>query len=668
MDRKYFAALPTEEVGKAIYEKISAFYNMVDTLGYFSKVAKSHSYYFGSSNANTSTGKMFQSANITRTGEQGQELTFKINSFRNVLQHLLVMTTSERPEMEAQAVNTDSESLSQADLGDELLEHYMQNERLEKQFVQACEFALVYGAGHLEVIWDTEKGKKYGVNNDGKVMYDGDLAFHLYTPLDLILDVYRPSNEHIWKCPRKYVNKYDLAAQYPDKAEKILSATPKDQAFDKYSFSYRSGYLISDDIALYRFYHDPTPSLPDGRLVELIDGGEVLFDGPLPYDKTPVYSMYAARIADVAFGYTVAFDLLAIQEGLDTLHSSILTNNAAFGTQLIGLPKGHDLNYRDLSRGLAVIEFDPTVGGPEPIQLTQTAAETYKYAETLDILMEKISGLNSIVRGQPQGQLTGASGAAMALLASTAQQFNQGLQREYEHMVEDVGTAIIKTLQRYAETPRIAAISGISKRSQLKEFKGDDLMQVDRVRVARKSAISRTTAGKLEIAKDLMQQGMVQNPQQYAEAIKTGTIEPMFESIISRSQLIRKENEKLRNGEKPMLLRTDDHELHIQEHKSLLDDPDVRYNPNISIPVLEHIQEHEMFLMPPMPMPGDPMMGDAAGGPMPDASQLLDPNGAPPPPGMPNLPRMPNGTPPELEESFAQMNLDPNLPPPQIGA
>ena len=665
MDRDYFAALPTEEAGRAIYAKIEQFYNQIDSLGYFGRVSKAHSYYYGGSGSNTASGRMFSSSYVGRDGEQGEQYTFKINTFRNLIQHLLVMTTAERPQMEAQATNTDSESLSQADLGNELLEHYMNDARLEKLFVQCCEYAIVYAGGHIEVVWDTEKGKQYGATEQGKVLYDGDLSFNLYTPLDVIIDIYKDSNNHIWKAVRKYVNKYDLAASNPDLAEKILSSTTKDQKFDRYAFNFKTGSTSSDDVAVYRFYHEATPSMPDGRLIELIDGGDVLFDGPLPYDNLPVYSMYSARIADMPFGYSVAFDLLAIQEGLDTLHSSILTNNSAFGTQLIAVPKGHGINLQSLGKGLAVIEYDSQLGKPEPLQLTRTAPETYNYADKLDMLMEKTSGLNSIVRGQPQGQLTGASGSAMALLAATAQQFNQGQQREFEHLVEDVGTAIIKTLQRYASTPRVAAISGRTKRSQLREFKDEDIMNIDRVRVTRKSAISRTTAGKLEIARDLMNLGFVENPEQYAEAIKTGTIEPMFENITSRSLLIRKENEKLRNGVVPLVLRTDLHPSHISEHLSVLDDPDVRENPQLVQAVLAHVSEHEMYLN------GGPQGGGAPGA-QPQgggAPGALDPNagmipGAQPP-NMPNMPSAPPGSPEDLAEGVGNIP-DPNLPEQQL--
>jgi hypothetical protein len=165
-----------------------------------------------------------------------------------------------------------------------------------------------------------------------------------------------------------------------------------------------------------------------------------------------------------------------------------------------------------------------------------------------------------------------------------------------------------------------------------------------------------------------MNLGFIQNPEQYAEAIKTGTIEPMFESITSRSQLIRKENEKMRNGENPPVLRTDMHEQHINEHLSLLDDPDVRYNAQIVDVVLAHVQMHEQYAMPPQPMPGE-MPGDAAGGPMPDASQILEPGMAAGQndPNMPSAPGMPNGAPPELAEAYGDMVVDPGIPQPNLG-
>jgi hypothetical protein len=39
----------------------------------------------------------------------------------------------------------------------------------------------------------------------------------------------------------------------------------------------------SDDIAIYHFWHERDPSLPNGRYVVLLEDGTVIFDGDLPY-------------------------------------------------------------------------------------------------------------------------------------------------------------------------------------------------------------------------------------------------------------------------------------------------------------------------------------------------------------------------------------------------
>jgi hypothetical protein len=139
----------------------------------------------------------------------------------------------------------------------------------------------------------------------------------------------------------------------------------------------------------------------------------------------------------------------------------------------------------------------------------------------------------------------------------------------------------------------------------------------------------------------------------------------MFENITSRSLLIRKENEKLRNGVVPLVLRTDLHPSHISEHLSVLDDPDVRENPQLVQAVLAHVSEHEMYLN------GGPQGGGAPGA-QPQgggAPGALDPNagmipGAQPP-NMPNMPSAPPGSPEDLAEGVGNIP-DPNLPEQQL--
>ena len=52
------------------------------------------------------------------------------------------------------------------------------------------------------------------------------------------------------------------------------------------------------------------------------------------------------------------------------------------------------------------------------------------------------------------------------------------------------------------------------------------------------------------------------------------------------------ENEQMNDGISPPVLVTDNHPMHIVEHKQLLDSPEARNNPELVAVVLEHIQDH----------------------------------------------------------------------------
>jgi hypothetical protein len=131
------------------------------------------------------------------------------------------------------------------------------------------------------------------------------------------------------------------------------------------------------------------------------------------------------------------FDLLPLQDAINSLYSTILTNQHAFGVQNIYVPRGADIQLKALEGGLNIIEGNTGAGKPEPMNFTNTPAEVFKFIEMLEKKMETISGMNSVVRGDPEASIK--SGSAMALVQSMALQFISGLQTQYVFAVEDIG-------------------------------------------------------------------------------------------------------------------------------------------------------------------------------------------------------------------------------------
>ena len=313
----------------------------------------------------------------------------------------------------------------------------------------------------------------------------------------------------------------------------------------------------------------------------------VLLDVPLPYRTIPLFRLSPANIMGTPYGYSDMFDVYPIQEALNSTYSTILTNQNAFGVQNLFVERGSDLVHQALPGGMNVVEGNKK---PEPLQLTATAPETYKFAQILEQLGETQSGINSVTRGNPEASLR--SGNSLALVQSMSLQFQNTFQRNYVKFLEEIGSTLIEILKDYANTPKLISIVGKNKRSLMKEFTGDMISDVRRVTVNVGNPLAKTIAGKVEIANNLANMKIIKTPEQYFMVLETGSVETLYEADMQDIFLIKRENEKLLEGKEVMADILDRHSLHIKEHRSVISDPDLRDNPELTAKVRAHIQEH----------------------------------------------------------------------------
>jgi hypothetical protein len=206
-------------------------------------------------------------------------------------------------------------------------------------------------------------------------------------------------------------------------------------------------------------------------------------------------------------------------------------------------------------------------------------------------------GINEATRANADLVLKGqASGAALAILATQAIQFNSDLGKAYQSIAERIGTAIIKMLAKRSVVPRQGRTVGMSGKPYARQFKGDDLAMIDKVVVKTGNPLAQTTSGRLQIAESLLAGGFVKNRQDYMQVLETGNLEPMLESADMEISLIKAENDILAKGEYTPAVVFDDHVTHIAEQKVILASPEARRNPQVVKAVTQHIQEHLDFL------------------------------------------------------------------------
>ena len=610
-DGKYFAAKEAKETADTLLSRANAWYNELDSNGYLDKVktmwAAYHGAYFSDFNGGHS---------LSFSGEQGELVNLAVNHIHNFATIMVNMVTATRPAMQAKATNTDHKSLIQTKLANSLLEYYMREKRLEQYLRLATIYAVVLGSGYIKLEWNATSGEIYDyiddeyemetdketgetsvkmdedgepiVKREGAPIYEGDVDFMNMSPFDVVFDVSREDQKHDWVLCRTFKNRFDLIAKYPELETEILAVSTKDELKNNYIDTFM--FDQTDLIAIYEFYHRETEAMPDGRYLLFVSPSAVLIDSPMPYRRLPVYRVSDGEILGTPFGYTPLFDVLPIQDAINSLYSTVLTNQNAFGVQNILVPRGADVSISELAGGLNIVEANMQFGEIKPMNLTQTPPEIFNFIDKLESAAETISGMNSVARGNPEASLK--SGSALALVQSQALQYISGLQQSYVQLIEDVGTGLLTMLRDFAEVPRVAMIVGIKDRSKLKEFTGDDLSNVNRVMVDIGNPLARTTAGRVEMAEQMLQMGIIKNPEQYEMVLTTGKLDVMTEDTMSELFLIRKENESLIENKEILVAITDDHAKHIREHKSVIADPDLRMDADLLQRTTHHIQEH----------------------------------------------------------------------------
>lgn len=592
---QYFANLPTKECAFEVWARIEEYYNEMRRTGRLALYRNSYTNYY--------MGWIYR-ASMWRAGEQGELTKSFWNHERNLIRHLKVQTTQNKISYKTQVLNSNSKSANIVEFGNGLADRYSQSPEydLDTRGKQSVEDTLVWGESSIVALWNRFKGQPMAQDpTTGQILNDGDIDCFNVTPMDHILNCSHQSRDLVqWRVIRRWVNKYDLASMYPQIAGKIYEYNDSES-----SYATKLVTLIHHDnetVPIFYFFHGKTPAVPQGRLLIMADPDCIFEDGPLDtgegkrgYDHIPVYDNIVETMQGSPYGYSVAFDLIPLQQALNELVSAITTNNINFAIQCVMAAKGSNLQWQELATGMSFIEYDPKVGPigkPEPLNLLTSKPETYQFIDMTIKNMETIAGVNSMVRGNPEGDITSGQYAALVTVQSVL--FNSGLQKAYARLMENLMTGIIKTIKKNMIGKKIARIVGETAEPYLKEFTSSDLQDIDSVTVQLVNPMIQTPAGKMAMADSLMKTGLIKDAQAYVQVYTEGDLPNLTHRQETQNKLIKQENEAMLQGQIPEVSITDNHVQHLLEHSILLDTIDVRMNPNSpsAVAAMAHYQKH----------------------------------------------------------------------------
>lgn len=627
---EYYWTKPTSECVNDLWDRIEEYYNEMRRTGRLALYRNSFTNFYA--------GWIYR-ASMYKSGEMGELTRSFWNHERNILLHLKSKVTQDKISYKSMVTNSDAKSAQNRELCDGLLNHITESDvyKLDMKVDQSVEDTEVFGESAVAAIWNKHKGPIFMPGDPEQGIpdqHEGDIEYWNVTPLDLIINTTLQERGHVqWKIWRRWVNKYDLAAEYPDYGNQL-----KDLSDTESTYGTKLVTLIHHDnetIPVFYAFHADTPAVPGGRFLMFADPTTILEDSTLEeagYGEIPIYDNISSTMAGSPFGYTVAFDIIPLQQELNELVSAVTTNNINFATQCVMAPKGSNLHYQNLATGMTFIEWDPKMGPnskPEALNLLHSAPETYQLIDKLIQNMEVLAGVSALDRGVPDQSIT--SGQYAALITTNSVIFQAPLQRAYARLCEKLATGTIDILRRNMKADRVTQIIGLNKASIAQTWGPQDLAMISGVTIERLNPMLQTPAGKMQLADVLMKSGLIKDPQQYIGVYTDGDLPQLYHRQETQLVLVKAENEALLKGANLTPAITDNHVMHILEHTANIDTVEARLNPNqpYVVATLNHIMAHINMLTTINPILagiiGDPSLPPG----MPSALQLQ-----PPPPGM----------------------------------
>lgn len=614
-----FTIKPTDEIGGCIKNVVESFNEKIKGLSLDKKWMKQYSTYYGRDSNSYGS----DTIGLQRIGVNGELLSITINHLRAIIQSIIGTISSNPPSFDVIANNTDSSSSQLSSLCKNLIDYYLKYQKINQKLQRAVEQAYILDAGYILLEWDSMVSAAMTGRNENN-LFDGEIVVSNPDIFDVYYDMYASNFEDIdWVIVRQWHNKASLIKRFPELSSNIIESSTKQQVMDHDGINCSSilhksnsgSGEINNQILTYKFFHKRADELPEGRYVWILDDGTVLMESELPYDRVPLERFVVSEMTGTTFGRSPIEDLVPLQEALNLLNSTVLSNQYTTGLQIIACEEGSNLSPSDLGNGITIIKYPNGSHPPSGVNLTATAPEIFNYINKLEMDMNSILGVSSVSRGQGSNA---SSGSALALQASMTAQNISPIIQNYEYFTSMVMTCLLKILRTYGINNRTISILGKSKSKQVL-FNQDDLKYFDRVSVIPANPLSSTVAGRLQIAQQLLSSGMITGGD-YIQVLTTGNLDNATDSIKDMESYILSENEALIDGNNTIeALILDNHQRHIDVHLHILNDPKYRLyvidkgQGNIIQNVMAHIKQH-MDLeaaqnKPIQPQPNMPDMG-----------------------------------------------------------
>ncbi|MBQ7884859.1 MAG: hypothetical protein IJ318_02035 [Clostridia bacterium] len=544
------------------------------------------------------------------------------NHIASIVESRLAKLKTVRPTMTVIPTSGDESDVKTAKLAKKIINSIYNKEDMSKLICEATKWSEITGSAFYKITWNNSKGQTFAVSDDGKKIKMGDIQITVCSPFEIYPE--STSSADINDCKsiihaRAY-SVDDIEAIWGKKVAgeevNIFSLDSKNDGIGGLDYNARATKIVntvkSNYAVVIERYEKPTLAFPNGRLV-IVAGGELLFDGELPYlngnDEArcfPFVRQVCLEQSGCFWGSSVIERIIPIQRAYNAVKNRKheYMNRLSMGVLTVedGSVDIDNLEEEGLSPG-KILVYRQGANAPSYMSNTYVPSEFSIEEERLLNEFKTISGVTDIVNSNLAN--ANISGVALQLLIEQDEARLTITSDQIKQSIKEVARQILRLYKQFATVPRLLKIKGDHGELELEYFCSSDITS-DEVTFETDTELNESLAQRRSMVFELLNAGLLHNEDgKLTNRMRIKALELLGFGVWEHSQdlfeLHQKkascENNKFMHNETVEISEIDDHEIHINEHIAFMLGGDFEKNATKTINknMLEHIREHKKF-------------------------------------------------------------------------
>lgn len=545
------------------------------------------------------------------------------NHIATIVETRIAKLSRVRPKMSVLPASGDDNDVKTASVATKILNSACARLNLSEQISKATMWSELTGSAFYKIGWDEKSGKRVGVDEKGKPVYEGEIYVDVCPPYEILPDtllacsldecnsVIHAKAVHLQDIYRIWGKKVDAesADTLSLKSIGMMGGLGLSSAIGK------SGRENKDEHAIViERYVRPSVEKPDGELA-IIAGKELLYYGTLPYLNGvdgergfPFVQQNAIERAGCFYGTSMVERAIPVQRAYNAVKNRKheFLNRIAMGVLTVedGSVDTENLETEGLSPGKILVyrqgSTPPRLMSPGSVPSDFTVEEQRLLDEFVDV-----SGISEIMRSSSVPS-TVTSGVAIQMLVEQDDTRIAVTAENVRRAIKKVARHILRLYRQFASSPRLARFTGEEGETELLTFTSGDI-GCDEVTFDTENEINATSASRQNMMFELLKSGLLADEQgKISDETRYKALEVFGYGGWERTQNIKKmhvaraEKENLAlSSDEIEVSEVDDHNLHESEHIKYFLSGDfaeiLKKKPHLKEKLLAHIRTHRQM-------------------------------------------------------------------------